>query len=374
MADARTHLILFAIDDLREPIAQTLAPFPFISYSFATTLPELLDVINQHHSAIVLCRAEDYVNMPVGLAIIILCVDDDLLFAHFANQPAIVDVLFENRLQRLPFIVQREIRQQQALDRETRRLRMIIEHAPHGVIEVETSNRLIRWTNPAMNQLFGYSAAEMRSLRLEEMHPDEERATAIDTFHRMVAGDESPILNVICQRRDGSIFYCNIAPGGVYGNGQRLIFIFFTDVTDEYQSLQTLRVNAYRLELALRAANQGLYDIDVRSGLTIVSDEYATMLGYDPATFTETNQRWRERLHPADAAMVYQTYLDYLAGRIPEYRVEFRSRMQQGGWKWILSVGAIVERDAQGHPLRMLGTHTDISALKRLEFQERLRV
>ncbi|MBE0556129.1 MAG: PAS domain S-box protein, partial [Proteobacteria bacterium] len=60
-------------------------------------------------------------------------------------------------------------------------------------------------------------------------------------------------------------------------------------------------------------------------------------------------------------------YADYIAGRLPEYRVEFRQRIRSGGWKWILSLGRIMERDEQGRPLRMLGTHTDITERKLAE-------
>jgi PAS domain S-box-containing protein len=91
------------------------------------------------------------------------------------------------------------------------------------------------------------------------------------------------------------------------------------------------------------------------------------MLGYDPETFHETNAAWLERLHPEDHDRVARTYRDYIAGAIPQFRVEFRQRMAGGEWTWILSQGKVVERDAEGRPLRMLGTHTDISAQKRLE-------
>ena len=374
MADARTHLILFAVDDLREPITQILAPFHHITCSFVTTFPDLIQSIDKQSPVFILCRPEVRYLMPVGASVILLCNPDEHALDRFSSEQGIVDLLFTDDFRRLPFILHRSARYRQATDREMYRLRAIIDYIPYGIIEVEINSRAIQWSNSAMSRLFGYSAAELTDLHFEDFYPMDARARIVTSFQGMLIGDPTSLANVLCQRRDGTTFYCNIVPGGIYGNGQRLVFIFFADVTTEYQSLQTLQINAQRLELALRAANQGLYDIDLQSGETTVTDAYATMLGYDPAAFIETNQSWRERIHPADVNRAYQAYLDYLAGRIPEYRVEFRSRMRQGGWKWILSVGAIVERDEQGHPLRMMGTHTDISALKRLEFQERLRV
>lgn len=137
-----------------------------------------------------------------------------------------------------------------------------------------------------------------------------------------------------------------------------------TDITEIRNARRIIRTDAERSRLALAAAKQGLYDLNVQTGECHVSDEYALMLGYDPVTFVETNAFWIERLHPDDHEPVKQTYLDYVAGKTDYYRVEFRQRMKGGGWKWILSIGKIVEHDEDGEPLRMVGTHTDISDIK----------
>jgi PAS domain S-box-containing protein len=134
-----------------------------------------------------------------------------------------------------------------------------------------------------------------------------------------------------------------------------------------HQAGQDLHISEERLRLALKAANQGLYDLNVQTGATVVSPEYAHMLGYAPDDFVETNTAWRERLHPDDREPVYQAYQDYIAGRRMEYRIEFRQRTRGGSWKWILSLGRIVTWDDAGQPLRMLGTHTDITYRKAAE-------
>jgi PAS domain S-box-containing protein len=135
----------------------------------------------------------------------------------------------------------------------------------------------------------------------------------------------------------------------------------------EAQASKTVKASEERLRLALSAADQGLYDLNVQTGQTVVNDTYALMLGYDPEEFRETNAFWIERLHPDDKESVAETYRSYIAGEIPDYRVEFRQKAKDGAWKWILSLGKIVERNAEGLPLRMLGTHTDITARKTAE-------
>ncbi|MBK8898745.1 MAG: EAL domain-containing protein [Candidatus Competibacteraceae bacterium] len=140
-----------------------------------------------------------------------------------------------------------------------------------------------------------------------------------------------------------------------------------------------LRESEERLRLALAATNQGLYDLNVQTDDVIVSPEYARMLGYDPAEFHETSATWIARLHPDDHERVARTYRAYLAGELADYRMEFRQRTKAGDWIWILSLGSIVRRDEQGQPLRLLGTHADITQHKQAEAElartvEELRV
>ena len=139
------------------------------------------------------------------------------------------------------------------------------------------------------------------------------------------------------------------------------------DITERKRTEEALRISEERLSLALQAAEQGIYDLDLRTGEAVVTPEYAFMLGYDPDEFHETNAKWIERLHPDDRDTVAAIYRAYVKGGIPEYKVEFRQKTKNGNWKWILSLGKIMKRDTDGIPLRMIGTHTDITERKRAE-------
>ncbi len=139
------------------------------------------------------------------------------------------------------------------------------------------------------------------------------------------------------------------------------------DITQRKRAIAALHESEERLRLAISAANQGLYDLDIETGEAIVSPEYARMIGYEPEEFHETHEFWGSRLHPEDQDTTLQTFRDYLSGKLPGYRVEFRQKTKQGDWKWTMSLGKIQQLSADGRPLRMLGTHTDISARKEAE-------
>jgi two-component system cell cycle sensor histidine kinase/response regulator CckA len=128
-----------------------------------------------------------------------------------------------------------------------------------------------------------------------------------------------------------------------------------------------LRESEERLRLALAGANQGLYDLNLQTGRAIVTAEYARMLGYEPDELDFTADWWREQMHPDDREMASRTMAECVRGERTEYRIEYRLRTKAGDWKWILSIGKVVKRDSKGRPLRMLGTHTDMTERVRAE-------
>ncbi len=146
-----------------------------------------------------------------------------------------------------------------------------------------------------------------------------------------------------------------------------MVMLLALSIVRRRRAEDELRRSEEQLRLALMASNQGLYDLNPRTGEAQVSPEYERMLGYEPGEIRLTMTLWLDLLHPDDRQRVQQLYEDYVAGRVDEYRVEFRQATKAGEWRWILSVGKIVEWDPDGKPLRLIGTHADITDRKRTE-------
>lgn len=139
------------------------------------------------------------------------------------------------------------------------------------------------------------------------------------------------------------------------------------DIAERKITLENLKEKEERLRLALKAADQGLWDLNLKTGVSKVSDEYLTMLGYNPNNYIETYDKWIDRMHPDDKDRVVKIYKDYMDGLTDEYKIEFRQRTADGNYKWILSLGKIIQYDNENKPLRIIGTHTDISKFKETE-------
>lgn len=200
-----------------------------------------------------------------------------------------------------------------------------------------------------------YTLNQFKDL-IEPVEKDLKPKIYFETTHRRKNNTEYPV-EVYLQKVD-------------YGETPAYLTIIM-DVTERKKAEKALRDSEERLRLTISSSKQGIYDLNLLTGETIINDEYAVMLGYNPSELRETNQAWIERLHPEDLELTAQAFKNYVAGIISDYKIEFRQKTKQGKWKWILSTGRIVERDIDGNPTRMLGTHTDIDELKSVQFELR---
>ena len=154
---------------------------------------------------------------------------------------------------------------------------------------------------------------------------------------------------------------------------QNIYLHYAIDVTDHVRTTHALKESEERLSAALEANMDGLWDWDIQGQTTYFNETFYTMLGYTPNEFPPSFERFIERVHSEDQAAVKQAVKDHLSGITSKYSVEFRFPHKAGEILWILSRGKVVDYDTNGKPLRLIGTHTDISEHKRAE-EERIRL
>ncbi len=134
------------------------------------------------------------------------------------------------------------------------------------------------------------------------------------------------------------------------------------DITERKEAELALRESRQQLAMALEAGQLGFWDWDVPSGRTQFGGVWAAMLGYDLSTIEPHYRAWEALIHPDDRKAVTGTLMDHIEGRTDFYECEYRLRHRNGSWRWILGRGQVVERNAEGRPLRAIGTHADVTA------------
>jgi len=130
---------------------------------------------------------------------------------------------------------------------------------------------------------------------------------------------------------------------------------------------RALQESEERWKFALEGAGDGVWDWNVQTDEVVFSKRYKEMYGFSDDDIAAGDEAWIQRIHPEDRERVADDINAYLAGETPAYVNEHRVFCKDGSLKWVLARGMIVSRDIHGKPLRMIGTHADITLRKTAE-------
>lgn len=140
-----------------------------------------------------------------------------------------------------------------------------------------------------------------------------------------------------------------------------------TDVTEHRAAEAAVKEREEQLNLALEAGQLGFWDWNIVSGAVQFGGQWFSMLGYTMDEIEPHVSAWERLIHPDEKEFVMRVLEDHLEGRTPLYSCTYRLRQKNGSWRWILARGRVVERDAQGRPLRAIGINADMTEQRAAE-------
>lgn len=140
-----------------------------------------------------------------------------------------------------------------------------------------------------------------------------------------------------------------------------------------------LKKSEQRLSFVVEGSRLGTWDWDIENNKVHRNTLWAEMLGYSIEEIEGTHESWIKLIHTEDRERVTSEIAAHQAGKTPTYEIIYRIRTKQNSYRWILDRAMIVQRDSNGKPLRMSGTHTDITERKHAEqalqkSEERIRL
>ncbi len=140
------------------------------------------------------------------------------------------------------------------------------------------------------------------------------------------------------------------------------------DITERKQIENRLKKSEEWLQLATTSARVGLWEWKPKTGEVVIDRMWAELVGYHYDELEPINiETWNRLVHPEDLEIFEQEVEKYFSGEKPIYECEVRMKHKNGQWVWIMDRGRIVERDEQGEPVRLVGTHVDITHRKLTE-------
>ncbi|MBI1317608.1 MAG: PAS domain S-box protein [Candidatus Hydrogenedens sp.] len=230
-------------------------------------------------------------------------------------------------------------------------------------------NWTMLYISDSVEELTGYPASDflddaVRSFE-SVIHPDDREMVAHLVQEACDAHVAYSVNYRVCHA-DGSTRWVGEKGQASYDESGMALWLdgVISDITDRLEAERAVKSSEERLLLALDASADGLWDRDFVANTTYHSPQYFRMLGYDPDEMECKHVDWTELLHPEDVERVLAHETERLASPEGVFAIEFRMRAADGSYRWILSRGKAVTRQDDGAPIRVIGTHTDITVLK----------
>lgn len=259
-----------------------------------------------------------------------------------------------------------------ALRKSEERFRLTALHLPGALFRYEQypdgRNRVF-YLNPMCERLWGIPAAvaaEDGESLWQLVHPEDREATWQSVLYS--AANLTPWFWQwrIIHPTSGEVRWLEGAgQPTLAANGVVVWYTVILDVTERHLAEERLKEQQAQLEVAIRASKIGFYFHDLSTGTMLVSPTHRAQLGDLPRTEAFSCADWQEQLHPEDRDRALAAYEQFLRGEA-DYDIDFRLRHHDGTYRWFHS-NAVLIRDAQGRPSKVVGTHIDITDRKAAE-------
>ncbi|MBY0488056.1 MAG: PAS domain-containing sensor histidine kinase [Flavobacteriaceae bacterium] len=152
-------------------------------------------------------------------------------------------------------------------------------------------------------------------------------------------------------------------------NGNTQFYCNLTNVTSVRQREILVQESETRYQFAVEASKKGIWDYNLKTGKVFFSKESLDILQLNEFDDINTNLQWDDRIHPDDL----QDYLDNIEShkenRTPYFENTKRVLAKDNTYRWVLSRGKVIDRDANGCPIRIIGTHSDVTSNKEKELE-----
>ena len=259
-----------------------------------------------------------------------------------------------------------------ALSENEQRFGAITDAALDAMLVMDPRGR-VRFWNAAAEQIFGWSAAEALGRDLHELLAPADQQAAFHARHRGWQVDgRSPIFGKVQRlpawHRDGHRIDVELSLTAFRAKGEWQAFGIVRDITGKLSEEMRLREAEERWQFALEGGGDAVWDWNIASGTAVFGPGYKAMLGYADDEFEDSFEAFYAHVHPDDQPRVGARLDEFFAlGASGNYRCDLRMRCRDGSYRWIHARGRVSARGADGTPLRMVGTHRDITEQRSAE-------
>ena len=267
-----------------------------------------------------------------------------------------------------------DITEKRAAEKERERLShdlsMIFKNIPSYIYFKDKDNYILR-VSDSVARLIGKTPEEMQGRHSSEFYPDLAEQYWQDDLEVIRSGmPKTGIIEPLKRPGDETRwlltdkFPYRDESGAIAG-----VVVLASDVTQRMEADRQIKESEERLKLALEGANDGLWDWNMETDEVFYSPRWKEMVGYKDHEIQNHFSEWERLILSEDREKAWHVLNEYLAGKRSQFECEFRMRHKDGSLVHILSRAFAIRRESDQQPVRVIGTHVDITERKAMEKQ-----
>ncbi len=251
---------------------------------------------------------------------------------------------------------------EKASEEKLKVLSQIAEDNINGVVISDKKGK-ITWVNKSFTEMTGYSLEE--SIGKKPGHllqgPETDKTT-VEYLRKQIQNGESFNTEIINYSKNGNKYWLRVQGQPIKNEKGELtgFFALEEDITKDKESEQ-------RFRQVLENIGDNVWEHDFRTGKTYFSKSENEFLGYTTDELSDNEQLWWNSVYKDDLHFLIENDKKYKSGKADSHNLEYRIIDKDGGIKWVLDRGVVIEKGRDGNPLRITGTHTDITEMKLAE-------
>ncbi|MBS3788518.1 PAS domain S-box protein [Candidatus Bipolaricaulota bacterium] len=245
------------------------------------------------------------------------------------------------------------------------KFRKLFDQGPEPAVLLDDNSRLMD-VNSRFEEVFNYKLEEVKGKNVNDVIvPDRLREEA----RKLDEDAEQGYTNYETIRQGKNReFPVSISANPVSVSDETFVLGTYKDITERVGAKRDLQKSEKRLKWALEGTQAGLWDWNVQTGEVVFDERWAKIVGYTLEELQPVSiKTWRKLAHSEDLEKSEELLDKHFKGETDYYNCEVRMKHKSGEWVWVLDRGRIVEWDDEGEPIRMVGTHQDITERKEAE-------
>jgi PAS domain S-box-containing protein len=263
----------------------------------------------------------------------------------------------------------RDITQFKKDQAELHKLSYIIQQTPNPIVITDAKGN-IEWVNKGFIKNTGYALEEVKGKTPGSVLQGPETDANTRLYIREQVRNAQPFTcEIYNYKKNGEGYWLRINSQPIFDQDGNLIqfFAIEEDITKEREADRKLKEFDKRLNLALQKMGDNVWEHDFITNQTNFSQKEFELLGYSSEDFKNNAELWYNCVHHEDKHIVQNTDKQYRHGEIDHHSLEYRVIDKSGVTRWVLDRGVVIDKTINNIPIRIIGTHTDITAKKSIE-------